>query len=61
MKLEPKDCVVFEDASSGVEAAKRGNFRCVAIDRHNEPGPLEKADRVVKDLSEMKLDEILGL
>lgn len=61
LSLLPKDCVVFEDASSGVEAAVRGKFRCVGIDRHGDPASLSKADRVVRDLSEMSMDEILAI
>lgn len=61
--LEPQDCIVFEDAVLGVEAAKRGNFSCVGVDRYRNPLRLAKADLVVNDLSEVnleKLEEILG-
>lgn len=30
LKLNSEDCIVFEDAKSGIEAAKRGGFYCVA-------------------------------
>jgi beta-phosphoglucomutase len=59
--LKPGECVVFEDAKSGVEAALGGGFLCVAIDRHNNPSALEGAERIVKDLGEISLDEILNL
>lgn len=59
--LKPEECVVFEDAKSGVEAAHRGNFYCVAVDRHNNPEVLKSADKIVKDLSEITLEEILNL
>ncbi|MEE8638055.1 MAG: beta-phosphoglucomutase family hydrolase [Candidatus Margulisiibacteriota bacterium] len=61
LKLKPEECVVFEDAKSGVEAAHRGNFYCVAIDRHGNPEALKNADKIVKDLSELSLEEILSL
>lgn len=59
--LKPEECVVFEDAKSGVEAARRGNFYCVAIDRHNNPEALKSANKIVRDLGEVTLDEILNL
>ncbi|MGX5734693.1 HAD family hydrolase [Bosea thiooxidans] len=31
MKVEPADCVVFEDAPNGVEAARRAGMRAVAL------------------------------
>ncbi|MFC1674413.1 HAD family hydrolase [Candidatus Omnitrophota bacterium] len=46
------ECVVFEDAVLGVEAAKNGNMLCVGIDRYKDPARLAKADLVVSDLSE---------
>ena len=30
-KLNPKECIVFEDAASGVEAAKKGGFKVIAV------------------------------
>jgi beta-phosphoglucomutase len=56
LNLSPCGCIVFEDAVLGVEAAKRGNFKCVGIDRYNNPIRLSKADLVVKDLSEINLE-----
>ncbi|PIS29573.1 beta-phosphoglucomutase family hydrolase [Candidatus Saganbacteria bacterium CG08_land_8_20_14_0_20_45_16] len=59
--LAPKECVVFEDAKSGVEAAFAGSFYCVGINRHNDRVGLQLANRVVKDLKEISLAEIVGL
>ncbi|MFH1504312.1 MAG: beta-phosphoglucomutase family hydrolase [Candidatus Omnitrophota bacterium] len=56
--LEPKECVVFEDAVLGVEAAKRANMKCVGIDRYNSPQRLNKADLIVNDLSEITIEKI---
>ena len=30
-KLNPNECIVFEDAASGVEAAKKGGFKVIAV------------------------------
>lgn len=61
LQVKPEESVVFEDAKSGVEAAVRGGFVCVGIDRHNNPLPLQGSNIIVKDLQELTLDEILSL
>ena len=61
LKMPAGQCVVFEDAVLGVEAAKRGGMPCVGIDRHGTPDALAKADVVVSDLSEIDCDKIAGL
>lgn len=59
--LEPGECVVFEDAELGVEAARRGSFRCVGIDRHGAPERLRGADIVVADLADIDRDRLVRL
>jgi beta-phosphoglucomutase len=59
--LKEDECLVFEDAVLGVEAAKRGKFKCVGIDRYNDPARLKKADLVVSDLSKTTLDKLREL
>ena len=53
MRVNSEDCVVFEDAFLGVEAAKRARMKCIGIDRQNKPERLRKADIIVKDLAEI--------
>jgi len=60
MKLKPENCVVFEDAKSGVDAAKRGNFFCYGINRHNNAEALASANRIVNDLGEITMEEVLN-
>jgi len=50
LDLPPAECVVFEDAISGVEAARAGGFRCIGI---GDPAVLGAADAVVPDLNRM--------
>lgn len=47
------ECVVFEDAILGVEAAVNAQMPCIGIDRYNNPTRLAKADLVVEDLSKI--------
>lgn len=59
--LSPEECVVFEDAKSGVQAAVNGGFYCVGINRHDNLEALKGANVIVNDLSEISLEEILKL
>jgi len=61
IKQDVSECVVFEDALLGVEAAKNGHFRCVGIDRHDNLDRLKKANIVVKDLGEIDYEKLLKL
>ena len=53
MGLAPEECVVLEDAYSGVEAALNGNFKCIGV---GEPGVLGKAHKVVPNLKNLDID-----
>jgi beta-phosphoglucomutase len=44
LKVSPENCVVFEDAIAGIEAARNANMRCIGI---GEPETLSKADLVI--------------
>jgi beta-phosphoglucomutase len=47
--LETSDCLVFEDASSGIQAAKAGGFTAVGVGNENIK---ELADLYFNDLTE---------
>lgn len=51
--LHASECVVFEDAQKGVEAAKNGGFHCVGI---GSPIGLGQADFVISGLHEMTVE-----
>ncbi len=53
LNLSSAECLVFEDAALGIEAAKNAKMRCIGIDRYNNPKRLAKANLVVKDLSKV--------
>jgi len=61
LKCYPDECVIFEDATLGVEAAKRAGIKCVGIDRDNHPDLFKKADIVVHDLSEIGFEKIVSI
>ena len=54
MGLSVSECVVFEDAESGVKAAKQGGFFCIGVDRHQQSEYFQEADLVVSDLGDFE-------
>lgn len=56
--VQPEECVVFEDAIAGVEAAIAGDMKVVGI---GSPDVLKSANLVIKGLDEMTLDKLYKL
>lgn len=56
--IDPKDCIVFEDAEAGVEAALAAGMRCIGI---GSPILLSKANKVFSKTSEFKLSTLREL
>ncbi|MBK8805254.1 MAG: beta-phosphoglucomutase [Bacteroidales bacterium] len=50
MNILPQDCVVFEDAVNGVEAAKNGGFYCVGV---GQKEILSTADICIESFTEL--------
>jgi len=63
--LPPSRCLVVEDALAGVEAARAGGMKCVAVTfvGHHDAARLKAAgaDRVVTNLEEMTVSDIKDL
>jgi beta-phosphoglucomutase len=53
--MPPANCVVFEDAIAGVEAAKNGGMKAVGV---GSPDVLYEADLVISGLNEMSLEKL---
>jgi sugar-phosphatase len=51
LQVDPSDCIVFEDAASGVEAARRAGTRVVGVATSTDAEALSDADAVVPSLS----------
>ncbi len=47
----PARCIVVEDATAGVEAAKRAGMKCVAVTTTNPASLLQDADVIVEDMT----------
>lgn len=55
VSVAPADCVVFEDAIAGIEAAKNGGMKAVGV---GDPNTLTEADMVISGLNEMTIAEL---
>lgn len=58
LEIAPENCVVFEDAEAGVEAALAGNMKCVGI---GSPQVLGQANLVISGLHEMNFEKLANL
>jgi beta-phosphoglucomutase len=47
LEVAPSDCIVFEDALPGVEAARRATMKCVAVTTTNRADAFSSFDNVV--------------
>lgn len=54
MGLDPSECIVFEDAKSGVQAAKEGGFTAIGV---GNPALIDFVDSYLPNLNEFSLEE----
>ena len=57
LNVSPQECIVFEDAVAGIEAAKRANMFALGI---GTPDVLTQADLVVPSLEHITITELLA-
>lgn len=58
---KPEQCVVFEDAHVGIEAALAGGMKVVAVTTSHPREELEGANRVVDRLDELTIEDLRKL
>jgi len=61
MEILPRNCVVFEDAPSGVQAAKAAGAKCIAVTNSATAANLSEADLICDSLEKIDLDTIRNL
>ncbi|SRR6266496_3208073 len=58
LKVEPKHCVVVEDAVNGVQAAQAAGMRCVAVATTFSAEKLHEADVVRESISDINMSDL---
>jgi beta-phosphoglucomutase family hydrolase len=61
LKLEPKNCIVIEDAPVGIKAARRAGMPVIALRTTHCNVDLLDADLIVNDLRSVNIDDIIRL
>lgn len=58
--FEPSECLVFEDAKAGVEAARNAGMKVVALTTSSPREAVEAmhADRIIDDFTQITVDEL---
>ena len=58
--IEPKRCVVIEDAPAGIEGGKAAGMRCIGVSTTRKPERLTQADLVVASLEDERVWELIS-
>lgn len=59
--LEPRRCLVIEDAPAGVQAAHAAGMRCLALTTTRPAEDLKEADRVVSSLTQFSAQDAAAM
>jgi beta-phosphoglucomutase len=57
LKIIPEECIVFEDAQAGIEAAINGKMRCIGVGDYEL---LRQADLVVPNLANVEWKDLIS-
>lgn len=57
--LPPEQCIVFEDAPAGVEAARAAGMRVVGLLTTHDPHILQNADLLIEDFNEITVQDFV--
>lgn len=58
LRVQPENCIVFEDAANGVKAAKNANMKCVALASEHTGDLLGEADLVIDTFKDLKFADV---
>ena len=60
MGLKPQECVVIEDSTYGIEAAKRAKMKCIAVAHTLPKEKLRKADLLLEQVCIAKIEQFIN-
>lgn len=59
LAVKPEECLVIEDASNGIEAAKKANMKVIALKtKFQSEEELKNAELIIDDLSEIDINKL---
>ena len=58
LRVAAEDCIVIEDAISGVAASKRAGMRCIAVTNTTSREELRRADLIIDTLEAITVDDL---
>jgi len=62
LQVEPKNCVVIEDAVNGIQAAKSAGMKAVAkLTQHHTREDFFEADYIFSDFKDLRMDDLKNL
>jgi sugar-phosphatase len=57
LDVDPRDCIVCEDAPSGVAAGKAAGMRVIAFSTTHSPAQLQLADAIVPSIAALRVEQ----
>jgi beta-phosphoglucomutase len=61
LAVKPDECIVIENAPSGIEAAKKAGMYCIAVKTTiQDEQYLKEADLIVEDISKLPIEKLLA-
>ncbi len=61
IEIEPKNCIVFEDSTAGVDAAIDAEMKVIALTTTHTEKELHRADKVIDDFTKVNFEELSSL
>lgn len=61
LNFDPKDCIVFEDSLSGVEAAQRAGCKVVGLTTTHTAEELKHTNYIIQDFTNLKIEDLMGI